>query len=101
LIAPNVFKGYYELPIALVATAAVVSDALRRDLFSGPEWSVGWLICLMYLVGLTGYTAYGIKTSQGHNRVAVRNFYGGMRVSDSGTGIEAIRTLTHGTINHG
>jgi hypothetical protein len=33
--------------------------------------------------------------------VAVRNFYGGLRVSDSGSGKAATRTLTHGTIIHG
>ena len=33
----------------------------------------------------------------------VRNFYGGLRVKDSGPAIQldATRSLTHGTINHG
>src|SRR5450756_2023803 len=37
------------------------------------------------------------------SRVLVRNFYGGLKVRDSGDpgSLEATRTLTHGTINHG
>src|SRR5260370_28141913 len=31
LIAPNVFSGYYELPLALAGCAALVLIALRRD----------------------------------------------------------------------
>ena len=36
-------------------------------------------------------------------RVLVRNFYGGLRVRDNGENgsLDAMRTLTHGTINHG
>ena len=35
--------------------------------------------------------------------MVVRNFYGGLRVRDNGTAdtLDATRTLTHGTINHG
>lgn len=44
---------------------------------------------------------YQVKKAEGANRVAVRNFYGGLKVSDSGSGRSGTRTLTHGTINHG
>jgi SAM-dependent methyltransferase len=42
-----------------------------------------------------------LRKSRAENRIAVRNFYGGLKVSDSGTGKSGVRTLTHGTINHG
>ena len=37
------------------------------------------------------------------SRLLARNFYGGLRVRDSGpaTALDSTRTLTHGTINHG
>jgi hypothetical protein len=164
LIAPNVFNGYYELPLALIFCAALVLAALRRDLFRdanpnllvsiglsvgattvaavtaafighdaatvfwyyglalalvltgcavlvlvalrrdrfrGAKWSLGWLAALACVLALTVSIGYQVKKAQGTNRVAVRNFYGGLRVSDSGSGRDATRTLTHGTIIHG
>jgi hypothetical protein len=50
---------------------------------------------------LTGYIGYSLKKEQTGNRVAVRNFYGGLKVGDFESGRDAKRTLTHGTINHG
>ena len=101
LIAPNVFSGYYELPLGLIFCAALVLIALHRDLTQDGEWSLGWLAALAYVLILSGSVAYQLKKSGGGNRVAVRNFYGGLRVSDSGTGKSATRSLTHGTIIHG
>ena len=97
LIAPNVFSGYYEFPIAVVGCAALIASVASRDLLKGPVW----IVAVIYVVGLTGYVGYELKNTRGTNRVAVRNFYGGLKVSDSGTGKDATRTLTHGTINHG
>ena len=97
LIAPNVFSGYYEFPIAIVGCGALIASVASRDLLKGPLWAVA----VIYVVGLTGYVGYELKNARGTNRVAVRNFYGGLKVSDSGTGKDVTRTLTHGTINHG
>jgi len=99
LIAPNLFKGYYELPLGLIGCAALVLVVLHRDLED--KWSPGWLAALVYVLVLTGSLAYQLQKSLGSNRVAVRNFYGGLRVSDAGSGRGATRTLTHGTIIHG
>src|SRR5262249_24480839 len=102
LIAPRIFTGYFELPLGLVACAFFVLLALRRDLVRDAAWtSTEWALSVAFVVALSGYTGWGIKKSEGHNRVAVRNFYGELKVSDSGSGLEAMRTLTHGTINHG
>src|SRR5262249_41794561 len=97
LIAPNVFSGYYEFPLALVFCAALIASVASRDLLKGPVWAVA----LIYVVGLTGYIGYELKSSLGGAVLKVRNFYGGMKVTDSGSGRSLIRTLTHGTINHG
>jgi SAM-dependent methyltransferase len=101
LIAPHVFSGYYELPIAVVASAALVLMVLRRDLLLNAQWSFVWLASAVCVLGLTGYVGYELKKSIGGYRVSVRNFYGGLKVHDSGTGQSAVRSLTHGTINHG
>src|SRR5436305_15015686 len=86
LIAPRVFSGYYELPLGLVATGTLVVIVLRRDLFRDKTWIPVWLAAAVCVVGLAGYVGYELRRSRGEYRVAVRNFYGGMRVSDSGTG---------------
>src|SRR5260370_463148 len=105
LIAPRVFSGYYELPLALVATAALVVSVLRRDLLGdSPQsriWSPVWIASVVFVLGLAFHVGYELRLSRAENRIAVRNFYGGLKVSDSGAGESAVRTLTHGTINHG
>jgi SAM-dependent methyltransferase len=101
LIAPNVFSGFYELPVGLAACALFVLLALRRDLFRDAVWRPDWLLSVAYVLALAFYVGRELKRTEGHNRLAVRNFYGGLKVSDSGSGREAERTLTHGTINHG
>ncbi len=101
LIAPNVFPGYYELPVGLAACGVLVLIALRQDLFRDAVWKPEWLLSLAYVMVLIGYVGGEMHKSLRNDRVAVRNFYGGLKVSDSGVGREAERTLTHGTINHG
>jgi len=101
LIAPRVFSGYYELPLGLVATAALIVSVLRRDLLAGGAWAPAWLASVIVVLGLAGYVGYSMKLARGEYRVAVRNFYGGLKVDDTGTGKSAVRRLTHGTIDHG
>ncbi|HTS66769.1 MAG TPA: fused MFS/spermidine synthase [Candidatus Acidoferrales bacterium] len=54
-------------------------------------------------LGLIGFVGYEIKSLTGGYRLAVRNFYGALKVRDNGieSSLTATRTLTHGTINHG
>ncbi len=102
VLAPRVFSGYYELPLALVGCAALVLVVLRRDVVPGARWSLpAWFVAAACVLSLTGYVGYHLKASLREYRISVRNFYGGLRVSDSGEGRSAVRILTHGTINHG
>ena len=57
----------------------------------------------MFAVVLAGYIGYQTLDANSGNRLMVRNFYGGLKVHDSGpfTELDATRGLTHGTINHG
>ncbi len=105
LAAPHLFNSLYEMPLGLVATALLISYVLRQD--SELPWVRRWygvLTCVAITLALTGYVGWQIKTMVTGSRVLVRNFYGGLRVRDNGdpkTDMEATRTLTHGTINHG
>ena len=184
--APLLFNAYYELPIALVATAALAVTALRahpdaawqrhllpapRYLFAmaalaaagyaafawqdsllapahavvrwfrkgweAPEEFDRWVLQRELLVGaalalvvlrgdwkfrwarrwkqwaaflaelvalmLAGHLGFETRYVTSGTRLMVRNFYGGLRVHDSGplTDWSATRSLTNGTINHG
>jgi SAM-dependent methyltransferase len=56
-----------------------------------------------FVLVLVGYVGYHMRQLTADYRVSVRNFYGALRVRDSGppSDFDATRTLTHGTINHG
>jgi hypothetical protein len=106
LIAPYLFRAYYELPIGMVGCAILVLLVLKQD----PElkWFRSWLqpapiVASVLTIALAVYLGLGIRTAQRNVRVLVRNFYGGLRVRDSGppTAQDTVRTLIHGTINHG
>jgi len=107
LVAPRVFDGYYELQVGLVACALLVLVALWLD----PElagWFRGWklaapVVGAVLIAVMGGYLGEQVNNTTRNARVLVRNFYGGLRVRDSGAAIspQAVRTLTHGTINHG
>ena len=105
-LAPKAFNWYYELPIVLVACAFLTMIVLRRD----PEatWFHSWrqpapLTAGILALALAGYLAFDVRQSTKDSLVMVRNFYGGLRVKDSGTptSLDSTRSLTHGTINHG
>jgi hypothetical protein len=97
LVAPLVFTGYYELPLGLVLTFVVVRNA--REGTSVREWAA----FAAFLVGVA-VTAAGVAAvvgDGGHARVAARNFYGALAVTDAGDGANRVRTLTHGRTVHG
>ena len=107
LLAPHIFRNFYELQVGLMACAVLVLFALSLD----PEianWFRGWRM-LVPLAGAAATVAMGvymgkeIKEQSQDARVMVRNFYGALRVEDNGPedGLLTKRTLTHGTINHG
>jgi hypothetical protein len=107
LVAPRVFKGFYEMPLGLVLCAVLVLFALTLDPAIA-KWFRGWravlpLVGAALTVYMAVYLGKDIKEQAQDSRVMVRNFYGALRVRDNGpeTGLDTVRTLTHGTINHG
>jgi SAM-dependent methyltransferase len=106
LVAPHFFNAFYELPLGLVGCAFLVVLVLRQD----PElgWFHHWrqpapLVASALALTLAVYVGLEIRKEERNARLLVRNFYGGLRVKDSGpiTAQDSVRTLIHGTINHG
>ncbi len=97
LIAPQIFGGIYELPLSLAFTALL---ALLLTWKSG-GWGarVLWtgVTASMAVVFLLNWHAYN------QNSLALkRSFYGSLRVVQSyPAGPDQIRTLFHGTVQHG
>jgi SAM-dependent methyltransferase len=82
----------------------LVSYVLRQD--AELKWIRRWpgvVVTGVLTLALAGYVGWQIRQMVSGSRVLVRNFYGGLKVRDSGGpgSLESTRTLTNGTINHG
>ena len=104
LMAPHFLNALYEVPVSLVACAALVSYVLRQD--AELKWIRRWpgvVVSVALTLTLAGFVGWQIKQMVSGSRVLVRNFYGGLKVRDTGApgSLWATRTLTNGTINHG
>jgi SAM-dependent methyltransferase len=106
LLAPHLFNGIYEMPLGLVACAVLVLWVLRQD--AELKWFQRWrqpapIVAAVLTVALAVFVGLQIRDTVRASREMVRNFYGALRVRDSGpaTQLDATRTLTNGTINHG
>ncbi len=99
LAAPRFFNDLYELPIGIVSTMLVVAWVFAREgnVVSEAASRASLAVAAVLAAGL----AYAYKDLAEDTRVIVRNFYAALRVHDSGTGENAMRVLTHGTITHG
>ena len=113
LVAPIVFNGYYELPVALGLCALLVPVLHRRDPAIGP---FGWVVLLALVCGLVACLVGVTVVQTPPRRVMVRNFYGVLSVIDqlapgqlqlsgqtSAAALENLRArrLMNGTIDHG
>jgi hypothetical protein len=86
--------------VLMAVVAILVLVAVRGGRVRG---KVAAIAAEAFVLVLVGYVGYHMRQLTADYRVSVRNFYGGLRVRDSGapTEFDATRTLTHGTINHG
>jgi SAM-dependent methyltransferase len=106
LIAPHTLHAYYELPLGMVACAVVIVLVVKSD--PSVTWFRSWfqpapLIAVAATLGLAVFVGLQIYKSTEDARLQVRNFYGALKVTDTGLPLEldARRQLTHGTISHG
>lgn len=119
LIAPRVFTGYYELPVALGLCGVLIHVVLYRDVEVGARTRFRKQIFLLVTVLVVVFCT-SLYISARHNgaraRVSVRNFYGVLRVEDHTTASVVLiqndkaqphdadpryRDLINGTIEHG
>ncbi len=114
LLAPRVFPGYFELPLALFALALLASGlawrALRPAGGDRPPRQSGWLptadhmllgpaLVATVAIGWSGWQ-YVDFVKEG-TIVMQRSFYGTLRVRETGSGEQQVRRLLHGVILHG
>jgi SAM-dependent methyltransferase len=104
LVAPRVFPDLYELPVGMIATAVLVGLALAGDRagFRSRAAQQAAVAATALFVGSLGTALAWIYADLASGtRVLARNFYAALRVSESGSGLDEARLLTHGTITHG
>ncbi len=94
---PLLFDANYDVALAFLATAALALAVTWRD---------GWAQRLLWSVGTALLLALAIMLHIVYARgtlVEERNFYGSLRVRESHVPpqAETVRTLLHGTIEHG
>ena len=103
-VSPRLFHDYWELPVALVGVAALMTCVLWNRPSGGPR--ALWIRSALVLATLAfaGYLGRSeLKKERLYVR-SVRNFYGVMHVRDDAAdsdGTPAERVLVHGTIDHG
>jgi peptidoglycan/LPS O-acetylase OafA/YrhL len=106
IIAPHVFHTYLELPLSMVACAALAALVLW---IAPQNWkgkipvSAVRIGVAAFAVGLGIHLGYEKHLSDQRFLQSARNFYGVLRVRDIPQSEEdtAVRRLIHGTINHG
>lgn len=96
IAAPKILSGVYELPILMTAASVFLMMLYyRRRWYLDAAWATVSIALL--LLSMAQINAYASTT-----RVAMRSFYGALRVVDTKLPDGAInRTLVHGTVGHG
>jgi SAM-dependent methyltransferase len=95
LAAPYIFRNVYEFPLTLLVMALFALFAL---------WREGWLARIFWsaaAVAMGVVLVMNIRARREDSIVMVRNFYAALRVTETRDDGEVIRTLLHGTIDHG
>ena len=95
LVAPALFNGYYEFPAGLALAACLMATVLWRE--GKLVRSMPRAVAAALLAGMLALLGFGVRNSVHGCRLVVRNFYGQLRVQDTG----GTRRLFHGVIVHG
>jgi len=106
LVAPNLFHAYYEFPIGLALCLLAVAVVVGRSLTATamPRRLVGMAALTLVLAAYCWWLSSSMRAMVRNYRVVARNFYGQLRVYDSGDprlDDTSARILVHGVINHG
>lgn len=95
LIAPVIFRQYFELPVSVVLSILLGIALVYRSL------SRKHLVRLVITCGAAFVYAIWFSPAQSGVRLEQRNFYGALRVVDEGSVETASRSLFNGRILHG
>lgn len=97
VIAPLIFNFHYELSVGLALLGMLGFWIIYGEFFLFDVLWAGVAIFLLVTIG------QDIRISNADNIEMSRNFYGTLRVRDSGTVVDGtkMRTMINGTINHG
>jgi SAM-dependent methyltransferase len=95
ILAPMVLPADFELPAVLVLCAFLLLWQSRREPMVYP------VLAIAAVVSTVGCGVWGVLEFYDTVIVATRNFYGVLRVQESGEGEDKHRSLVHGNIMHG
>ena len=96
IVAPLILPAYFELAFGLVICAGLLAFQMRR------AHAVYVTLAIAALLFTLGTQVWQIKEFYGNTVLAVRNFYGVLRVQEyEAGGPSHHRSLIHGTILHG
>ncbi len=105
LLAPHLFNGMYEYPIAFAGSAALLLFVFWRERATWKPFQLCmglWLTAAAAALVLTAYSGDLLRRSMNVSIFAGRNFYGALRVDQFKDEQNlVIRQLNHGTITHG
>ncbi len=88
LIAPHIFRGYYELHVAMGFCAVLVLIVNHRDpesQFYKARWQPAWIVLVALVVVICGSLVATAREQSENTRLMARNFYGVLRVFDEAT----------------
>jgi hypothetical protein len=104
VVAPHAFDDYHELPLAFVGTAACLAWVVMREAARTAQGSArlaqGLLLAVVPLV-LAYRVADRLADRVDPAESVARNFFGTLKLRDTGTGDGAYRALYHGGTEHG
>ena len=96
IVAPKVLSGVYELPMLMTAASMFLMMLYyRRRWYIDAFWAAVSITLLVFSMAQ-------ISSFSQHTRIAMRNFYGALRVVDTTYPDGSVsRALVHGTVSHG
>lgn len=104
LLAPLIFRGYFEWQLSLLACILLFADCYLRESAAWCRIPLRFKIASAAATILIAMFALDLSSSKSNHQIAVtRNFYGVLsvnRVSDRATG-NAMLKMVHGHIVHG
>jgi hypothetical protein len=105
IVAPHIFRTYVELPLWMAVCVLLTLVIAWKE-----TRSRGWILktparlaLMTFLLALVTYMGVHKYRVDRHYHLQVRNFYGVLQVEDIETGNQdgRVRSLVHGTIEHG